>query len=72
MKWDSLERTASGIEELCTRIQKVVTVDIEVMTVKVHRIAKNTGPRAETIMEGGVGEENIFPPTLLGSLAWAL
>lgn len=33
--------TASGIEELCATVQKVVTVDIEVMTMKMDRMEKN-------------------------------
>lgn len=58
--------TASAIEELCTRIQKVVTVDVKVMTMKMDRIKEN----AETIQEGGIEEEKIiFAATRLGSLA---
>lgn len=33
--------TASGIEELCATVQKVVTVDIEVMTMKMDRMEEN-------------------------------
>lgn len=62
--------TASAIEELCTRIQKVVTVDVKVMTTKMDSIEENAEPNAETIKEGGIGEEKIiFASTLLGSLA---
>lgn len=58
--------TASAIEELCTRIQEVVTVDVKVMTTKMDSIEEN----AETIKEDGIGEEKIiFASTLLGSLA---
>lgn len=44
-----------GTEELCTRIQKVVTVDVKVMTMKMDRIEENAKPNAETIKEGGIG-----------------
>lgn len=54
--------TASGTEELCTRIQKVVTVDVKVMTMKMDRIEENATPNAETIKEGGIGKEKLFLP----------
>lgn len=32
---------ASGIEGVCARIQKAVTVDIEVMTMEMNRLEEN-------------------------------
>lgn len=56
--------TASGIEELCGRIQKAVTVITEVMAVKMDCIQENTEPSGKTIQEGGVGEEKLLFPLL--------